>query len=79
MQIQKTGLVKKPVHKPCFNSVLSTLVEGLSHLMCVRGVVSDVDLQSAGFTDPSGWESVQILWRVHSSAHRLLLAVTHKY
>lgn len=58
-------------------------VEGLPRvykfqLVCVGGVVTDVDLQRAGFTDPCGWKSVQILWRIHPPPHGLLLTETDK-
>lgn len=46
----------------------------MPHLMRVRRIVADVDLQSAGFTHPCGGEGVEILWRIHTPPHSLLLA-----
>lgn len=46
--------------------------------MSVRRVVADVDLQSAGLTQPCGWEGVEVLWRVHTPPHGLLLAENYR-
>lgn len=46
----------------------------MPHLMHVGRAVADVDLQSAGLPHLRGWEGVEILWRIHTPPHSLLLA-----
>ena len=50
----------------------------MPHLMCVRGVVSEVNPHRAGLTHPCGWEGVQVLWRKHPPKRCFLLAKESK-
>lgn len=51
----------------------------MAYLMRVGRVVADVDLQGAGLAHPCGREGVQILRRVHTPPHDLLLAESYKW
>lgn len=52
--------------------------DGTPHLVHVRRVVADVDLQSAGSPHRCGREGVVILWRIHPPLYSLLLAGNDK-
>lgn len=52
--------------------------DGMPHLVHIRRVVADVDLQRAGSPHTCGREGVVVLWRVHPPPHSLLLAATDK-
>lgn len=47
------------------------------HLVCVRRVVADVDLQCAGSAHPRVRKRVQLLRRIHSSPQSFLWAEIH--
>lgn len=46
----------------------------MPHLVHVGWIVANVDFQSAGPPHLRGRKSVEILWRIYTPLHRLLLA-----
>lgn len=60
------------------SGLLQRMADGVPHLVHIRRVVADVDLQRAGSPRACGREGVAVLWRVHPPPHSLLLAATDK-